>query len=91
VQLKNRVIRSGCYEGLARNGTVTDELIENHRLLAAGGIAMTTVGYFAVSFDGRGFSHELWARGCNRCFAAMDGGGVVCVSATRGLVPRDAW
>jgi hypothetical protein len=28
---------------------------------------------------------------CNRCIAAMDGGGVVCVSATRGLVPRDKW
>jgi 2,4-dienoyl-CoA reductase-like NADH-dependent reductase (Old Yellow Enzyme family) len=60
--LRNRVIRSGCYEGLARNGNVTDELIQHHRRLAAGGVAMTTLGYCAVSFDGRGFAHELWAR-----------------------------
>ena len=28
---------------------------------------------------------------CNRCIAAMDADGVSCVSATRGLVPRDYW
>lgn len=60
--LKNRLIRAGCYEGLARNGDITDELVEHHRKLAAGGIAMTTLGYLAVSADGRGFAHELWAR-----------------------------
>jgi 2,4-dienoyl-CoA reductase-like NADH-dependent reductase (Old Yellow Enzyme family) len=60
--LKNRLIRAGCYEGLARNGDITDELIEHHRRLAAGGIAMTTLGYLAVSADGRGFAHELWTR-----------------------------
>ncbi|MCX7030509.1 MAG: hypothetical protein NTU62_10375, partial [Spirochaetes bacterium] len=27
---------------------------------------------------------------CNRCIAAMDAEGVTCVSAVRGLVPRDA-
>jgi 2,4-dienoyl-CoA reductase-like NADH-dependent reductase (Old Yellow Enzyme family) len=60
--LKNRLIRAGCYEGLARGGDITDGLIEHHRRLAAGGIAMTTLGYLAVSADGRGFAHELWAR-----------------------------
>lgn len=60
--LPHRVIRAGCYEGLARGGNVTDELIEHHRQLAAGGLAMTTLGYCAVSFDGRGFADELWAR-----------------------------
>ncbi len=58
---RNR-IRAGCYEGLARGGEVTEELIEHHRRLPAGGIAMTTLGYLAVSFDGRGFANELWAR-----------------------------
>jgi 2,4-dienoyl-CoA reductase-like NADH-dependent reductase (Old Yellow Enzyme family) len=62
LELKNRVLRAGCYEGLARGGTITEELIEHHRQLAAGGIAMTTLGYLAVSHDGRGFAHELWAR-----------------------------
>ncbi|MCX7028578.1 MAG: NADH:flavin oxidoreductase, partial [Spirochaetes bacterium] len=62
LELPNRLIRAGCYEGLARDGNVTDRLIEHHRRLAAGGIAMTTLGYLAVSSDGRGFTHELWAR-----------------------------
>src|SRR5512136_1940422 len=62
LKLPNRLIRAGCYEGLARNGDITDELIEHHRRLAEGGIAMTTLAYVAVSADGRGFAHELWAR-----------------------------
>jgi 2,4-dienoyl-CoA reductase-like NADH-dependent reductase (Old Yellow Enzyme family) len=28
---------------------------------------------------------------CNRCIAAMEAGGVACVSAERGLLPRDRW
>jgi 2,4-dienoyl-CoA reductase-like NADH-dependent reductase (Old Yellow Enzyme family) len=62
LELKNRLLRAGCYEGLARDGSITTELVEHHRSLAAGGIAMTTLGYCAVSFDGRGFANELWAR-----------------------------
>jgi 2,4-dienoyl-CoA reductase-like NADH-dependent reductase (Old Yellow Enzyme family) len=62
LELPSRLIRAGCYEGLARNGDITDDLIEHHRRLAAGGIAMTTLAYVAVSADGRGFAHELWAR-----------------------------
>ena len=53
---------AGCYEGLARSGSITEELIDHHQRLAAGGIGMTTLGYCAVSFDGRGFADELWAR-----------------------------
>jgi 2,4-dienoyl-CoA reductase-like NADH-dependent reductase (Old Yellow Enzyme family) len=60
--LRNRLIRAGCYEGLARKGEVTGELIEHHRQLAAGGLAMTTLGYCAVAADGRAFADELWAR-----------------------------
>jgi 2,4-dienoyl-CoA reductase-like NADH-dependent reductase (Old Yellow Enzyme family) len=62
LQLANRMIRAGCYEGLARAGNVTPELIEHHRRLAAGGLSMTTLGYCAVSADGRAFPDELWAR-----------------------------
>lgn len=62
LELKNRVMRAGCYEGLARDGSITEELVEHHRLIAAGGVALTTLGYCAVSHDGRGFTHELWAR-----------------------------
>ena len=60
--LRNRILRAGCFEGMAQGGEVTDRLIDHHRNLAVGGIAMTTVGYLAVSFDGRAFDHELWMR-----------------------------
>jgi 2,4-dienoyl-CoA reductase-like NADH-dependent reductase (Old Yellow Enzyme family) len=62
LELANRLIRSGCYEGLSRNGQVTEPLIEHHRKVAEGGIGMTTVAYCSVSFDGRGFVDELWMR-----------------------------
>jgi 2,4-dienoyl-CoA reductase-like NADH-dependent reductase (Old Yellow Enzyme family) len=62
LELRNRVIRAGCYEGLAREGNLTEALLEHHRQLAAGGLAMTTLGYCAVSFDGRGYADQLWAR-----------------------------
>lgn len=60
--LRNRVVRAGCFEGLSHGGEVTDRLIEHHRQVAAGGVAMTTLSYCSVSFDGRAFSHELWMR-----------------------------
>jgi 2,4-dienoyl-CoA reductase-like NADH-dependent reductase (Old Yellow Enzyme family) len=62
LELKNRVIRAGCFEGMCQQGQVTDALIEHHRRLAAGGVAMTTVAYCSVSEDGRAFDHELWMR-----------------------------
>ncbi len=62
LELKNRVIRAGCFEGMCQDGRVTRQLIEHHRRLAQGGIAMTTVAYCSVSRDGRTFDHELWMR-----------------------------
>ncbi|MBN1632070.1 MAG: NADH:flavin oxidoreductase [Thermoleophilia bacterium] len=62
VQLRNRIVRSGCFEGLSPGGLVTDRLIDHHREVAAGGVAMTTLSYCSVSEDGRAFSHELWMR-----------------------------
>jgi 2,4-dienoyl-CoA reductase-like NADH-dependent reductase (Old Yellow Enzyme family) len=60
--LKNRFIRSGCFEGMSHGGEVTQKLIDHHRAVAAGGVAMTTVAYCSVSYDGRAFGHELWMR-----------------------------
>lgn len=60
--LKNPIIKAGCFEGMSQGGGVTEELIEHHRRLAEGGIAMTTVAYCSVSFDGRAFEHEMWMR-----------------------------
>jgi 2,4-dienoyl-CoA reductase-like NADH-dependent reductase (Old Yellow Enzyme family) len=62
LELTNRLIRAGCYEGLARQGRVTEPLIAHHRKVAEGGIGMITVAYGSVSFDGRGFEHQLWMR-----------------------------
>jgi len=62
LELRNRVIRAGCFEGLCQHGNVTEALIEHHRQVAAGGVAMTTVAYCSVSFDGRAFGHEMWMR-----------------------------
>jgi len=62
LELRNRLIRAGCFEGMCQDGQVTEALIEHHRRLAEGGVAMTTVAYCSVSHDGRAFDHELWMR-----------------------------
>jgi 2,4-dienoyl-CoA reductase-like NADH-dependent reductase (Old Yellow Enzyme family) len=57
VTLKNRIIKSATFEGAAPRGEVTDQLIEFHRRMALGGVAMTTVAYLAVSPEGRTDRH----------------------------------
>ncbi len=52
VRLRNRFIKAATFEGRSRGGAVTDDLISFHRTMAAGGVAMTTVAYLAVSPDG---------------------------------------
>jgi 2,4-dienoyl-CoA reductase-like NADH-dependent reductase (Old Yellow Enzyme family) len=53
--LRNRIVKAATFEGRTRRGAVTDELIEFHREVAAGGVGMTTVAYCAVSPSGRVF------------------------------------
>ena len=62
LELKNRIIRSGCFEGMAFEGSPSDKFIRLHRDLAEGGVAMTTVAYCSVSKLGRAYAHELWMR-----------------------------
>ena len=62
LELRNRTIRSGCFEGLSPHGEPGEALIEHHRKVAAGGIGMTTVAYCATSQDGAAFGHEMWMR-----------------------------
>jgi 2,4-dienoyl-CoA reductase-like NADH-dependent reductase (Old Yellow Enzyme family) len=57
--LKNRIIKAATFEGVMPGGRVSDELIEFHRRVAAGGAAMTTVAYLAVSPEGRTDRHCL--------------------------------
>jgi 2,4-dienoyl-CoA reductase-like NADH-dependent reductase (Old Yellow Enzyme family) len=57
--LRNRVIKTATYEGMAPRGVPSEALVEHHRALAAGGVGMTTVAYCAVSPDGRTFEEQM--------------------------------
>lgn len=60
--LRNRIIKSATFEGMTPAGDVSEALIEHHRALAQGGVAMTTVAYCAVDPDGRTFRDQLYLR-----------------------------
>ncbi len=60
--LRNRVIKAATFEGMSHAGEVTPALVRHHRDIAAGGVAMTTVAYCAVSPDGRTFRDQLHMR-----------------------------
>ena len=51
--LRNRIVKAATFEGRSKGGVVTDELVDFHRRMAAGGVALTTVAYLAVAPDGR--------------------------------------
>ncbi|GAC56962.1 putative oxidoreductase [Gordonia hirsuta DSM 44140 = NBRC 16056] len=60
--LRNRLIKSATFEGMTPDALVTDELIEFHREHAAGGVAISTVAYCAISPEGRTDRHQIWMR-----------------------------
>ncbi len=62
LRLSNRVIKAATFEGMSPNGFPSEALVKHHRDLAAGGVAMTTVAYCAVSPDGRTFRDQLHMR-----------------------------
>lgn len=62
VTLRNRVIKAATFEGRTPDALVTDDLIDFHRAVAAGGVAMTTVAYCAVALEGRTQREQLWMR-----------------------------
>src|SRR5690348_14525300 len=62
VALRNRIIKAATFEGMSHNGLVGDQLIDFHRSFAAGGVAMTTLAYCAVSREGQGAPHEIVLR-----------------------------
>ena len=57
ITLRNRFIKAATFEGRSAHGEVSDDLIEFHRVMAAGGVALSTVAYLAVSQDGRTDRH----------------------------------
>jgi 2,4-dienoyl-CoA reductase-like NADH-dependent reductase (Old Yellow Enzyme family) len=62
VRLRNRVIKAATFEGMTGNSIVSDDLIEFHRRVAAGGVGMTTLAYCAVSPEGRTDRHQIYWR-----------------------------
>lgn len=60
--LRNRVLKTATFEGMSPDGHASDALIEHHRAVAAGQVAMTTVAYCAVEADGRTFRDQLFMR-----------------------------
>ena len=62
LDLRNRVIKTATYEGMCPGGMPSDALVEHHRVLAAGGVGLSTVAYCAVSADGRTFAEQMTMR-----------------------------
>jgi len=62
LRLRNRILKAATFEGMTPDSLVSDRLIEFHRLVAAGGVGMTTVAYCAVSPDGRSAPAQLYWR-----------------------------
>ena len=62
ITLRNRIIKAATFEAATPDALVTDDLIEYHRLPAAGGVGMTTVAYCAVSPGGRTEARQIWMR-----------------------------
>ncbi len=60
--LRNRSIRAAAFEGMCPGNTVSQQLIDYHTSVAAGGIGMTTVAYASVCRNGLSFPHQLWMR-----------------------------
>ena len=60
VTLRNRFIKAATFEGSSPKGQVTDALVDFHRRVGAGGAAMTTVAYLAVSPEGRTDRHCVY-------------------------------
>lgn len=62
VLLRNRSIRAAAFEGMSAHHAVSQQLIDYHQAVAAGGIGMTTVAYASVTKNGLSFPHQLWLR-----------------------------
>lgn len=62
VTLRNRIIKAATFEASTPDALVTKDLINYHRLPAAGGVGMTTVAYCAVAPGGRTDGWQIWMR-----------------------------
>ena len=60
--LRNRTIRSAAFESMCPGNSPSQELLDYHTSVAAGGVGMTTVAYAAVCRSGLSFDRQLWMR-----------------------------
>lgn len=60
--LRNRSIRSAAFESMCPGNVPSPQLLDYHRLVAVGGVGMTTVAYAAVTRSGLSFDRQLWMR-----------------------------
>lgn len=60
--LRNRTIRSAAFESMCPGNKPSEQLLDYHRSVAAGGVGMTTVAYAAVTRSGLSFDSQLWMR-----------------------------
>ncbi|MCL5041309.1 MAG: NADH:flavin oxidoreductase [Gammaproteobacteria bacterium] len=60
LQLKNRFIKSATNEGMSPEGIPSRQLVDFHAGVAAGGAALTTVAYCAVSADGGTLPNQIY-------------------------------
>ena len=60
--LRNRTIRSAAFESMCPGNKPSEQLLDYHRSVAAGGVGMTTVAYAAATRSGLSFDRQLWMR-----------------------------
>lgn len=60
--LRNRTIRSAAFESMCPGNVPSQQLLDYHRSVAAGGVGMTTIAYAAVAQSGLSFDRQLWMR-----------------------------
>lgn len=62
ITIRNRTIRAAAFEGMCPGNVPSDDLLDYHTSVAAGGIGMTTIAYAATHRTGLSFDHQLWLR-----------------------------
>ena len=60
IRIKNSFIKAATYEGMYENGLPTQALTDHHVAMARGGVALTTISYWAVSPEGRTFPYQMF-------------------------------
>ncbi|GAB5453442.1 MAG: NADH:flavin oxidoreductase [Halioglobus sp.] len=71
--LKNRILKAATYEGKTPDGMPGELLLDFHRQIVAGGVAMTTIGYCTTEADGRINDQMMWLHeGIRQQLSAMN-------------------